>query len=339
MSAACRSSRGVGRALRGWVVALLVAAAAGSSGEVAHAAEPTSEDLAHAREEYRRGLALEQAGDWEGALAAFKAVARVKSTPQVRFHVALCEEHVGHWVEAVGSYRLALAEARAAGVADVEHEAEAALAALEPRVPHLTLVRGRGAAAASVRLDGRELGPSSVGAAIAVDPGPHRVEARAPGRVADVHEIVAAAGETASITLELDAAAPAPLAPVVPAGAVDDGASALVPIGVVAMGVGGVSLAASGVFYGLRQGAIGELDDACGADRQGCPSDLRATADRGATYSTVATATFIAGVSSLALGATLLVVDLAGRDPTTTGRGGATRVVVGAGSAAVVGRF
>src|SRR5262245_56228344 len=46
-------------------------------------AEPTKADLDKAREEYRRGLALEAANDYEEALAAFKGVANVKSTPQV----------------------------------------------------------------------------------------------------------------------------------------------------------------------------------------------------------------------------------------------------------------
>jgi hypothetical protein len=56
----------------------------------AQAEEPSRATLAKAREEFRRGLALEAAGDWSGALAAFKEVALVKSTPQVRFHIAQC---------------------------------------------------------------------------------------------------------------------------------------------------------------------------------------------------------------------------------------------------------
>ena len=91
------------RVLQPGAIAVMLAIASVTSG-VARAAEPTSAEVSKARENFRRGLALEAAGDWTGALEVFKSVALVKSTPQVRFHIAQCEEKTGDYVGASGSY-------------------------------------------------------------------------------------------------------------------------------------------------------------------------------------------------------------------------------------------
>src|SRR5689334_12765207 len=92
----------------------LAAATAAALLPTQHAHAQDQATLSHARERFREGLALEAAGDWQRALATFKEVALVKSTPQVRFHIGQCEEKTGDYVQALGSYRLALAEAREA---------------------------------------------------------------------------------------------------------------------------------------------------------------------------------------------------------------------------------
>lgn len=327
------------RWLRAAVASGLLATAALAVAPPARAEDPTPEALARAREEYRRGLALEQAGDWEGALVIFKGVALVKSTPQVRFHIAQCEEKVGNWVEALGSYRLALSEAQQSNVADVQKEAASAIEALEPRVPKLTIHRGTGAAAARVLLDGRELGPASVGTPIAVNPGPHRIEATSPGRETSVTEVVAEEGKASEVALTLKDQ-PGAAKPQAPPPVEDEGGSALVPVGVVALGVGVASLGVSGIFFAMRGSAISDLDAACGPDGQSCPADLEDTADSGATYATVSTVTFVAGLTCVALGATLLVVDLTsdpeGADAASAPR---ARAALGPGSVSVTGAF
>jgi hypothetical protein len=67
--------------------------------------------LAEARVWFRDGLSLEAAGDWAGALTRFEQVAKVRFTPQVRFHVARCKEHLGRMTEALGDYRISEYEA------------------------------------------------------------------------------------------------------------------------------------------------------------------------------------------------------------------------------------
>lgn len=128
------------RILPAAIAAMLMSAVC--PGGVAYADEPTATEVAKAREEFRRGLALEAAGDWAGALAAFKTVALVKSTPQVRYHIAQCEEKTGDYIGSLGSYRLALYEAQQARVKDVEKASKEAIETLEPKIPKLTLKRG-----------------------------------------------------------------------------------------------------------------------------------------------------------------------------------------------------
>ncbi len=117
-----------------------------------------------AREIFRAGLALEAAGDWAGALVKFRQVAEDRPTPQVRFHIARCQEFLGRWTEALGTYRLALGEAEALQVEEVLQEGNRARLALEERIPKLTLVRGEGAEAAVLFVDGVEMGASAAGA-------------------------------------------------------------------------------------------------------------------------------------------------------------------------------
>jgi hypothetical protein len=210
--------------------------------------------LAKARETFRVGLTSEAAGKWEAALAAFKEVALVKSTPQVRYHIGNCEEKMGHYVEALGAYRLALHEAPEVKAKDVEQAAQEALVALEPKIPKLTIERGDGATVAEVTMDGTSLGPSTIGTSTLVNPGPHIIKATAPGREPFTLEFTLADAETKTVTLVLEAtkAAVAPVAPTVappPAEAPPDVRPAMSPLkiaGFVGAGVGVAGIVASG---------------------------------------------------------------------------------------------
>ena len=105
---------------RGFSVALVVAATSiPLPALTAPEARTSKSAIDRARAQFQQGLALETAGDWTGALDLFQQVALVKLTPQVRFHIGLCEEHLGHLVAALGDYELAAHEADEAKVAEV----------------------------------------------------------------------------------------------------------------------------------------------------------------------------------------------------------------------------
>jgi hypothetical protein len=74
-------------ASRGTLLVFLQATfVAGTVAPVAHA--QSQDDLDRARNLFRQGLSLEAAANWAAALGKFQDVARVKLTPQVRFHIA-----------------------------------------------------------------------------------------------------------------------------------------------------------------------------------------------------------------------------------------------------------
>jgi hypothetical protein len=308
----------VSRVARTLVAVALSGAAIGASiapARIALAAPPEDSDaVKKAREEFRRGLALEAAGDYEGALTVYKSVALVKSTPAVRYHIAVCEENTGDWIGALGSYRLAAADAVEAKVPDVAAESNAAITKLEPRVPKLTIKRGDGAVSATILLDGKELGSASVGTSMSVNPGPHRIEGAAPNKKPTRREITAVDGKSDEITIALEDMPAAQIrepTPTSPTPDVKKTPSGLLPAGAVIVALGGAGLVTSGVFFGLRASAISDLDAACGADQQSCPESLRSTAENGATYSTVAMATLIGGASAVGIGSILLIVEAA----------------------------
>jgi len=162
------------------LVLLLALLLAGSTVAGAARAQPTEEELKEARTQFHRAIELEQAGNWAGALRLFRDVSQIKMTPQVRFHIALCEENLGKLVAALGGYELALADAESVG-GTFKEEVEANIDQLRARIPKLIIERGPGAEAAKIELDGIELGSSSIGVEVPVDPGPHQVDATAKG--------------------------------------------------------------------------------------------------------------------------------------------------------------
>ena len=272
--------------------------------------------IAKAREQFRQGLSLEAAGDFARALKEFKEVAVVKSTPQVRFHIAVCQDKTGDLVQALGSYRLALHEAHEAKAADVEGPAQEALTALEPRVPQLTLTRGSGAKAAEVILDGVPLGATSVGPGMPLNPGPHQLKAMAPQHVDMVVEFSLAEGEKKELKLKLEeapvVAPPTSIAPPPEQPAPEPKKpSTMRTAGFVVGGVGIVGLGLSGVFFALRGGAISRVDEKCGADRLHCAvpqSTVQSDIDSGKSMAAASTATFIIGLTGLAVGGGLVLL-------------------------------
>ncbi len=283
-------------------------------------AEPTKQELAKAREDFRKGLELEAANDWAGALASFEAVAQVTMTPQVRFHIARCQHRLGNLLEALGGYKWASHEAstdpKAATdpkLAELIREADAGIAEIEAKIPKLTIERGKGAEAASITLDGVALGETSVGKAMQVNPGGHTIDYSLPDGRSGHKVVTLQEGDTQTVELSFPTAAkPAPTsAPTTTAAPPPpppvEKKSNVVPW--VLVGAGGASLVASGVFYLMRSSAISDLDAKC--VNNVCPSSLRDTGDKGKTYTTLGNVTLGLGLVGAGVGAVWL---LAGSD-------------------------
>ena len=292
------------------VLAFTTATALGTWPQTARADAPTPAELKKARAQFQRGIELEQASNWSEALQQFRDVGQVRMTPQVRFHIAYCEEGLGRLVTALGGYELAQNEADQVGN-DFKSEVDTAVTSLRARIPKLLIERGPGADAALVQLDGVDLGASSVGVEVPLDPGPHAVVASAPGFLPFNATVELKEREVTRVTLEL---APEP------ADAAANGQAQVVvapppsPNRTVPYVVGGVGVAAlvtSGVFFALRQATASELDKDCPNHNQ-CPQSNEPTYDRLKTYNV---ATWVMGAIGLAGVGTAAVLILTEKKP------------------------
>lgn len=299
------------RRLRFGTAALIVAVSFSAPPRAARAdesASPSADALKQAREQFSQALALQTAGNWAGALALFKEVAAIKSTPQVRFNIALCEENLGRLVVALGEYELAAADARAEKAEKVAEEVGARLESLRQRIPRIVVQRGRGAEAASVSIDGVAIGDAVIGTPIPADPGPHTVEATASGFLPFKRSLKMAERRTETVVVELEPLPeqekPAPPAQPPPRPIPTSG---LRTAGFIAGGVGLASFAASGVFFYLRGATIDDLDAACGADRSACPASRRDTVDDGKLYTTLGNVGLAAGAVGVGVGLALIL--------------------------------
>lgn len=275
-----------------------------------------AKELKNARALFQQGIELEQAGNWATAVQRFREVGQVRMTPQVRFHIALCEDRLGRLVVALGGYELALADADSVGP-EFRAEVERNVNQLRARIPKLVIERGAGAEAAVIELDGVAVGDSSVGVEVPQDPGPHAIIARAPNYHPFDQTVTLAEGESKRVEIVLKAL-PKKAPP--PVGGVGDGAqdapepmSKLRLTSYIVGGVGVASLLTSGVLFALRQSTQSGLDDACN-DMLECPKSEENAYDRLKTYHYGSLITLGVGVAAVGTGAVLFVMDRNQRD-------------------------
>ncbi|AUX20387.1 hypothetical protein SOCEGT47_008560 [Sorangium cellulosum] len=122
------------------------------------------------RLKFAQGLTLENAGRWADALERFEAIARLRPTANVTFHIGLCNDRLGRLLRAERLYRGAREVALHAAAPAVLAEIDARLQDIEARMPRIVLNLAGATEGVTLRLDGVPAEPSK---AIRVDPGPH----------------------------------------------------------------------------------------------------------------------------------------------------------------------
>jgi hypothetical protein len=239
-------------------------------GQLSIAGAAEKDELSQARAKFQQATEMEQAGNFANALQVFREVGQVRMTPQVRFHIASCEEKLGKLVAALGGYELALSEAESLGP-EFQREVEARASALRSRIPKLVIERGEGAKATTIELDGVSLGASSIGVEVPLDPGPHAIQAKAPGHKQFSSTVEIAEGEVKRITVELEPLAseaaetePGEPAPVGPAPGPRH--TLVLPIGIGAVAASAAGWITTGVLYVLQRNKESELQALCGKD-------------------------------------------------------------------------
>ncbi len=193
-----------------------------SSPRVAHA-DPTQADLQMAKDLFGKAEKDEEAKDWSAALEKLRRAYAIKSTAGLRFHIAVCEENLGQLVDALHDYEaaedLAKADKTDKGKQVLTVIAEPLLA-IRARVPHLKLTLPADVTDGEITLDGKKLPQEEAGHAVALEPGPHRVEATAPGRTPFATTMTLKEHEVTSLEIKMPpTVVAAPVAPAATGGA------------------------------------------------------------------------------------------------------------------------
>jgi hypothetical protein len=274
-----------------------------STAGLTFAAPPQDAEVVAAFEEGRRLMAR---GDYQGAIAQFEKI--LEKTRAVGALLNLAESHakLGHTATAWTLYRQAVAAAAESNDTERKAVAEQLAVGLEPRLSYLTIRIAAPPDGLTIRRDGVEV-PREQWARSPVDPGSHRIEASAPGRVPWSGPVYVTGADTAIEVPALAPDAPAPsAAPTRPTEEASDGSTQRT----IAIAAGGVGVA--GVVLGAVAGlvAMSNHDDAksrCTSYPDHCSFDGSAVGpnDDARTWATVSTIGFGVGAVSLIAGAAL----------------------------------
>lgn len=182
------------RALLGTLAAAFLASAL-----VSPALAQSEEDLARARALFAEGVELTHEEQWEEAVERFRQVLEVRSTPQVKYNLALALEGAGELSEAAALLR----EIQDSRELDrrTRRDVQRLLQAIGPRLGQLTVRITGDEAGVRVLLDGDEIPLDRVGQPLATDPGEHRVVMERRGRAVASQTVTVTSGESTEVTL------------------------------------------------------------------------------------------------------------------------------------------
>lgn len=178
--------------------------------------DASSADRALATDLFQRGRRALLAGDYAQACPLLEESQRLDPAGGTLLNVALCHEKLGRTATAWSEFLEALSIARRERREDRVRYATEHVALLEARLSRLTIEIPREVLVPNLRVerDGSVLGPSTWGAAMPVDPGPHTVRVSAPGYHTFEREVVMGEADTQRITVtKLEPVAPEPAPP------------------------------------------------------------------------------------------------------------------------------
>ncbi len=269
---------------------------------------------------FNEGRSLASKGQYADACPKFEASQKLDPGLGTLLNLAECYEKLGKTASAWAEYKEAIPLARASGSKVRLDLATSRAQVLEARLPMLTIRAAGGTEETTgleIRRDGVPVQPAELGSPIPVDPGPHVIEASAPGKEAWSSTVQAADSAKLDVQVPaLNAAAGAPAGPVATQNAplqappLDQPASkssgstqrtAAVVVG--AVGVVGLGL---GTVFGL--GASSKWSDAkskCTDYPYGCSPSALDDQSSAKSKASVATVAFIVGGAAVAGAAVL----------------------------------
>lgn len=259
-------------------------------------------------------------GDYATACPRFAESQRLDPAPGTLLNLAACEEKQGklaasyaHFNEALETlpkddYRVAYAREQSA--------------ALDKRLPKVTVKVAGNMSGVRVRRDGVELREGALGVALPVDPGAHVFVVEAPGREPAQSSVTVAEGE--SKTLELQPGDPARTAE---ASSTGSGRKVAAIASFAVGGAGIVTGAVTGLMFASAARTYDEHCDATGCDPRGIDA-----ANRAKTFDIVSPVAFGVGLAGIGVGTYLLVT---GKSSEAKRTGVRAAPQVGAGTAGI----
>lgn len=271
---------------------------------VAQTQSPSDAELAAARTLFGEVRELERQGRWAEALPKLEAIGKVRMTPQVRFHIALCMLHTGKLVAARNGFELARREARADDADQVIQESSSHIESLEARIPTLHIKLATQPIGVTVNIGENSIQTGLLTVPIPLDPGTHRIRVSAPGHQTAESNVQLDEGMNSELVVALVPVAsesaphnPSPAPPAPPSRPPEPKDNDT--LGWVLLGTGGALFASATVTAIVRSKAISDIDAACPSHRD-CDPSLENTRDRAATYGTLSVV--LAGLGAVALG-------------------------------------
>ncbi|HVU01279.1 MAG TPA: hypothetical protein VHE30_05990 [Polyangiaceae bacterium] len=302
------------------------------------------------------------AHDYGKSLDLFKRAESLVHSPVHVLYMARCEVQLGMLVEAQEAYTRISRERFEADAppAFARSQADAAteLEQLKPRIPMVTLVvQGAGPDGLSITVDGVPFPPALVGLPAPMNPGAHKLKAKAPGFASDLTDATVAEGTPQTVTLVMKPSAeppPTPAEEAKPAAAAtgtpaadqgpspSGGPSGLRIGSYAAMGVGALGLIGGTVFAIVAAGDRSKANDLCNGPGGSCPESKRGQiddADSGAkSMGTLSVVAFSVGVVGAGAGVALFLMS-GEKHSAESARGPSVTPWVGLGSAGLNGRF
>lgn len=269
---------------------------------------------------FNEARSLVSKGQYADACPKFEASQKLDPGLGTLLNLAECYEKLGKTASAWAEYKEAIPLARASGSKVRLDLATSRAQVLEARLPMLTIRAAGGAeepTGLEIRRDGVPVQPAELGSPIPVDPGPHVIEASAPGKEAWSSTVQAAdSGKLEVQVPALNAAAGAPALPAAgpvqpvqsppldqPASTSSGTSQRTAAVVVGAVGVVGLGL---GTVFGLS--ASSKWSDAkskCTDYPYGCSPESLDDRSSAKSKASVATVAFIVGGAAIAGAAVL----------------------------------
>ncbi len=313
MPSTTRGGRSLTLSLAG-VIAVAVATTSSPA-----SAAPSAADAAAAETMFRDGKALAAAGRNAEACEKFAESQRLEPATGTLLELAQCDERAGRLASAWAEYTDAASAAQKATPPrpDRVKFARGGVARVEPKMAHLTIRVPEDVKAMpglALKRDGALVGPGAMGEPIPVDPGPHTIEATAPGRVTWT-ESAMTSNEAAPTVVDVPPLAEAATSPPPAADLRPEPARSFWTLqrdlGLAAAGAGVASVVVGSVFGAQAASSWSSFKSMC--NPSACANaSARPTYDDARSDGTLSTVFIIAGAVAVAGGATLFFLPTGG---------------------------